>query len=231
MEKVKYVWFDLGYTLVYLERERPYRQLLKQYGYDISLTEIERAFHLTDKYIMREHLGFFNAGPEVYMDGYLQKLNRLLQLEEEITYSAMRAMYGELNIEPPQWRVFEHTDKSLATLKQHGLGIGLISNWDKTARSVLIENDLLKYFDEVIISSEVDIVKPEKEIFELALKRTNLRSEECIYVGDNYYDDIVGCQKLGITGYLLNRFGSLGIEELDYQSYLNTYEIVDKLVS
>lgn len=231
MEKINFVWFDLGYTLVYLEREKPYLQLLKHYGYDISLQEIEKAFHLTDKYFMREHLGFFNAGPEVYMNSYLEKLNQFLQLPKEITYATMRRIYEELNIDNPTWRIFELTIRSLAKLQQHGLGIGLISNWDKSARKVLEKNNLLQYFDEIIISSEVDVVKPEKEIFELALSRTNLKSAECIYIGDNYYDDIVGCQKMGIRGCLINRFGSLGIEELNYQSYLNTYEIVNKLVS
>ena len=44
-----------------------------------------------------------------------------------------------------------------------------------------------------------DIFKPEPGVFEHALKRANLSASEVAYVGDNYFADIVGARRAGLT--------------------------------
>ena len=51
----------------------------------------------------------------------------------------------------------------LAMLKNDSKKVGLISNWDMTARNVLKVNELYDFFDEIVISSEVNIEKPRTE--------------------------------------------------------------------
>ncbi|QUI22192.1 HAD-IA family hydrolase [Vallitalea pronyensis] len=222
---MKFVWFDLGYTLIYLEREEPYKRLLNRLGIHKNKNEIEQAFHLTDKYFMREKLGFFNGSAHGYMDEYLLKLNHFLDTQQPISYKDMVHVYQEEKV-APVWQRYDFTLDVLNTLKDHHIGIGLLSNWDTSARRILEELKLLELFDEVIISSEVNITKPNKEIFAMALEKTGLHQSECIYVGDNYYDDIVGCQRVGIEGKLINRFGRTGIEELSCEAYANIGEVV-----
>ena len=36
-----------------------------------------------------------------------------------------------------------------------------------------------------------------------------------MYVGDNYYDDCLGSRKVGMNALIINRFGSLGVEEIE----------------
>ncbi|MEE8415416.1 MAG: hypothetical protein V3S05_04015 [Desulfobacterales bacterium] len=55
--KISYVWFDIGYTLLYMQREITYQQVLKEYGAEVSLEKLEKYFHLTDKLFMREYPG------------------------------------------------------------------------------------------------------------------------------------------------------------------------------
>jgi 2-haloacid dehalogenase len=45
--------------------------------------------------------------------------------------------------------------------------------------------DLFKLFDEIIVSGEVKIMKPERAIFELTLRRLGLRAEECLFIDDS----------------------------------------------
>jgi hypothetical protein len=68
---VSFIWFDLGYTLVYMQRETTYQQALKNFGIDVPLADIEKEFHLTDKLFMREYPGFFLEPREVFMPSYL----------------------------------------------------------------------------------------------------------------------------------------------------------------
>ena len=73
----------------------------------------------------------------------------------------------------------------------------LISNWDPSCRSVLEQNGLTPYLDPILVSSEVGVEKPDRRIFEKALELSGEDPRECLYVGDNYYDDGVGALKWG----------------------------------
>jgi putative hydrolase of the HAD superfamily len=93
--------------------------------------------------------------------------------------------------------------------------MGVISNWDQSAREILRMHHLDRFFEHLIISSEVGWEKPQVEIFLKALRDAEVEPGESVYVGDNYYDDAVGSRKAGMDTIIVNRFGSLGVEELE----------------
>lgn len=78
--------------------------------------------------------------------------------------------------------------------------IGLLSNAEsKHLREILQNNYLEKYFDEIIISSEVGYIKPSKEIFDVMLNRMNLSASEVVFIDDSR-SHIEGAEKSGIKG-------------------------------
>lgn len=75
-------------------------------------------------------------------------------------------------------------------------------------------DDILKAIDfhglnpaGVYTSEEARSYKPRKELFELALKETELRTDEVIHIGDSISSDVKGAGVLGIKTLWLNRFG------------------------
>ena len=68
--KKTFIWFDLGYTLLYLNREEPFLKTLREFDLDADPDELERIFHLTDKYFMREYPGLFGGDTRYYMPWY-----------------------------------------------------------------------------------------------------------------------------------------------------------------
>ncbi len=112
------------------------------------------------------------------------------------------------------WLPFNGVREVLSELKQKSIGLGVISNWDCTARDILTGAGLIDFFDHLVISCEVDCSKPDPRIFNLALQKAFVESRRCIYVGDNYYDDCIGSRKVGMNTLIINRFGTLGIEEI-----------------
>ena len=46
-------------------------------------------------------------------------------------------------------------------------------------------HDLEKYFDEIVISSEIGLIKPEPAVFEHILQKLEVKPEECIFTDDN----------------------------------------------
>jgi epoxide hydrolase-like predicted phosphatase len=54
-------------------------------------------------------------------------------------------------------------------------------------------------FDDIVISGEVGLRKPEPEIFHLAADRIGLRPEECVFI-DDLELNVDGARALGMTG-------------------------------
>jgi putative hydrolase of the HAD superfamily len=211
---VSFVWFDVGYTLLYMQREITYQQALQDFGFEVPFEDIEKEFHLTDKLFMREYPGFFLKPREVFMPAYLGIMNYHLGIsvrvcELDAHWDAIKAKMNDY------WLPFDGVADVLAALKKKSIGLGIISNWDYTARDILGTAGLIDYFDHIIISSEVGCSKPDPAIFNLAMQTAEVKARNCIYVGDNYYDDAVGSQKVGMPVLIINRFDLLGVEEIE----------------
>ncbi|WP_166242929.1 HAD family hydrolase [Paenibacillus turpanensis] len=206
----KAIGFDLGYTLVYLKREELYRNVLQSFGIDKAEQDIEIAFHLADKTMMREYPGVFGKDAETYYPWYAGLVNyhlgiRLPLAELWTAIKQARTKGG--------WHVYPWVHGVLTELSKN-YRLFLISNWDHSAKDVLRRLELDHYFERILISAEIGVEKPDERIFRIALEELQLEPEQVVYVGDNYYDDCTATAKLGMDTLLINRFGQLGIEEL-----------------
>jgi putative hydrolase of the HAD superfamily len=61
--------------------------------------------------------------------------------------------------------------------------------------------------DELVVSEEVGVTKPDRGIFEEVLRRLGCRASESVMVGDSWDVDIVGARGAGIRAVWLNRDG------------------------
>jgi putative hydrolase of the HAD superfamily len=95
---------------------------------------------------------------------------------------------------------------TLTELRARGYGLGLLTNRHNVGRfhELLDQMDLWPYFDLVLASGEVGIQKPDPRIFDAALDRLGAQAEESLYVGDNYWADVVGARRAGLTPVLLD---------------------------
>ena len=209
----RYIWFDLGYTLLRLKREENFQDILADLGFSISTIEIGKAFHLTDKLFMREYPGVLGKSRSFYMPMFLGNVIYTLGLRTDIC--PLFEMWKK-KLENPfkVWVPFDHVKEELSRLSEEGYRLGVISNWDKTAVPLLDLHGLTPLFENIIISSEVGFEKPDTEIFKIALDRASVSVEDCLYVGDNYYDDGIGSRKAGMDFVIINSFGTLGVEEI-----------------
>lgn len=86
----------------------------------------------------------------------------------------------------------------LSKLRQMGLYTAIISNCSSEEVKMLKESKIYQYFDEVILSYEVHMKKPDAYIYEEASKRFCVASSECIFVGDGGSNELVGAKKVGM---------------------------------
>lgn len=71
-------------------------------------------------------------------------------------------------------------------LKQAGWPLYLLSNFSvEKFELIRSQHSYLDLFDDIIISGEIGIVKPEPAIFQQALTRINRTAQECLFIDDS----------------------------------------------
>ena len=88
--------------------------------------------------------------------------------------------------------------RTLPLLKQAGYSMAVVSNRDKPFQSVLDSHNLSEFFTYALSGGEAGTYKPEPGIFTHALKHMDVTAPETVYVGDNYYADVVGARRAGL---------------------------------
>ena len=86
----------------------------------------------------------------------------------------------------------------LEGLKRAGYKVGLITNGNHALQySKLALTGMSYVFDEIIVSGDVMVEKPDREIFYMMCEKLGVRPEESVYVGDNPYNDVDGAAAAG----------------------------------
>lgn len=131
--------------------------------------------------------------------------------------------------EIPVWntsleRLYSDVEKVLSSLSQT-YKLGIIANQCLGTAERLNNYKIGKYFDVIIASAEEGCEKPDKRIFELALKRANCSPNEAIMIGDRLDNDIVPANKIGMkTVWVRQSFAK-------YQSPKNELEQPDCIIN
>lgn len=89
--------------------------------------------------------------------------------------------------------------ETLEALKARGYRLGVISNiMSKTfVPRILREHGVEQYFEYLLMSSHCGVRKPDKAIFDIALRDMGLDKREACYVGDTLSRDVRGVRNAG----------------------------------
>lgn len=116
------------------------------------------------------------------------------------------AQLMETEYNPENW-VAPEVPETLAALRKAGYTVGLVSNRSRSCQEECAELGLLPFFEFAYVAAEVDAWKPDPRIFDRALEISGTPRGRILYVGDNYYADIVGAENAGLQPVLLDRNG------------------------
>jgi len=107
----------------------------------------------------------------------------------------------------PESVIPDEVRKVLPELKQAGYILAVLSNRDKPFVELLRTHNINEFFDFSVAAGEVNAYKPDPGLFEHALKLVNVSAQEAVYVGDNYYADVVGARRANLTPILIDPRG------------------------
>jgi putative hydrolase of the HAD superfamily len=109
-----------------------------------------------------------------------------------------------MDSQEPENRLYSDAIPTIQFFRQRGLKVGLVSNRNNPIDDLVAEMGLGEHLDFYLISRDVNAWKPDPAIFGHALLRSATASQETIYVGDNYYADVVGARRAGLHPVLLD---------------------------
>ena len=112
---------------------------------------------------------------------------------------------------------------ALAGLRELGLTLVCVSNWDISLGEVLERCGLGGAFDAVVTSAAAGGRKPDPAIFAVALEFAGCAPGEALHVGDTPAEDAAGAAAAGIPSLLLDRDGGGEIASLaEIQQHLRS---------
>jgi putative hydrolase of the HAD superfamily len=210
---IKAVFFDAAGTLISPIRPvgQTYTLLAKNYGVEVSSFEISERFRTC-----------FAASPPLTFGPVLTE--EIERLEREWWKKLVQCVFQPVErfeqfdrfftelfsyfARPEAWTLYPDVLETLSALQERGLALDVISNFDSRLIEILEGLGMAACFEEVFISSRVGHAKPERQIFELALRRHNLAPGEAMHVGDSGENDLYGATNAGLVGVLIDRSAS-----------------------
>jgi putative hydrolase of the HAD superfamily len=204
----KHLFFDLDHTLWDFEANS--RQTLEELYHSLNLADRgiqdfdlfhRRYIAHNDKLWQRYRNGFIKVDELRWKRMWLTLLD--FQIGDEPLARKMDTLF--LDALPTRRILFPHTREILTWLKEKGYVLHLITNgFEKTQHSKLKYAGLDSFFTEVITSEGSNSLKPHKEIFEYAFRKTGAAPEESIMLGDSIEVDIQGAINAGIDQVYVN---------------------------
>lgn len=205
--KYRHIFFDLDHTIWDFDKnaEETLQELFLQYN--LGGLGLQSAELFIETYTQNNH--------RLWAEYHLGKITKatLRELRFKQTFLDL-GMHPDIipagfeddyvRICPTKLNLFPEAHETLHYLSSK-YRLHLISNGFKEATTIKVNNtDLVKYFDNIVISELVGINKPDRAIFEHALQLADAQKEESIMIGDSLEADIYGALNFGMDAIYFN---------------------------
>ncbi len=179
---IQCVVFDFGGVLIGWDPRRIYRRYFVS---DAAINAFLEEIKFTEWNAEQDRGRPFNTAVALWTAKFPQYAAQIRAYDEEWIESVTGPVEGTVAI--------------LERLYERGMPLYALSNWSaEKFRLVRGRYPFLKRFREIIISGEVGMVKPERAIFQLAVRRTGWPAQECLLIDDSMAN-IQAAREVGMT--------------------------------
>ena len=182
---IKAIYFDLFFTLII----PTYQKEINEFNIlNLSIDEWEK--YAENEMLYRERaLGLVKTEVEI-----IDKIISLMPYNKSAAQKEKVLRAREDRMRNALQNVSKDILDVLQALKSRDIKIGLISNADIIDCKYWNQSLLFRYFDDAVFSCNVGLLKPDKQIYELAMQRLNVLPEQCLYVGDGGSNELYGAK-------------------------------------
>ncbi|MDQ4107576.1 MAG: HAD-IA family hydrolase [Actinomycetota bacterium] len=207
--RIRAVFFDVGETLVHVDPSFAdlFVTVLAGAGYRRSGAEVRDASaHIYARFSEAARDGsMWTTSPERSREFWTSVYERMLRELRIIDDDGLAAtLYREFT-RMENYALFDDVRPAVAALRQAGLILGIVSNFEAWLEEWFGLHELVETFPVRVISGIEGIEKPDARIFELALQRAGVDATASAYVGDNPEFDVDPPAALGMFPVLVDR--------------------------
>lgn len=149
---------------------------------------------------------------ELFENEVWQELDRGTVMEEDIIAPVCARLPSHLHAPTKElllhWREYmtglDDIYPTVQELKEKGYSLYLLSNAGKRMLDFTDKIPALQFFNGILFSGEILLLKPEKEIYLKFFERFSLNPRECYFIDDNA-DNIAAGKALGMDGFCYQR--------------------------
>jgi len=142
-----------------------------------------------------------NAERDLSLARHREVFGQAMSLLPDVDADLIEALY---TVMPDQWTAFDDALPVLRELKARGIRTVVLSNTGIDIHDWLRKAGITDVIDGLVLSYEVGVVKPQPEIFQLALEALDVPATAALMVGDSWHAD-AGAAALGIRTLILPR--------------------------
>lgn len=208
------VTFDATGTLFYAPRlGEIYSEVLGRHGLAVTPPEARRLVReVWQEFAIAHPLGAdrFSTHPDGARGWWRRFVERLADRIKFAGSSLPSAPFAAAELysrfgAASAWEVYAEVPATLDALRERGLALAVVSNWDDRLPHLLADLGLAERFDVIVHSAAVGREKPDSAIFQAALTRLGVSAEETLHVGDGVHEDFEGAEAAGLQALLLVR--------------------------
>jgi len=200
------VAFDLGGTLVHHSTDfdkllRAAHQSMRDYlareGVEVELDDLAKVSNeVYSAYSSFAERSLIELDARILYSAILYKLD-IAYPNEGLISGTINSFYGPI---VDDYYIFNDVKEVLGRLADGGLRLGLVTNNQSTDfhLRLLAKFDLRKFFDAIVVSSELGVRKPHRLAFLHCLRELGVRSMDAVFVGDDPLHDIQGAKNVGM---------------------------------
>ena len=125
---------------------------------------------------------------------------------------------------------YSEVRKTLEILKNKKYKLSILSNGTPSLLNELVKsNNLQNLFDDIFSIEEVGIFKPSSKVYDIPIKKYNIKNSEVAFLSSNTWD-ISGGGNYGYNSIWVNRNNNI-FDNLDYQPKLEIKNLKDLLTN
>ena len=168
----------------------------------VDKIKMASAFYVADKYIMTQKLMTTKEEEYQHFVKFYDIFSSHLP-ELKLTHEATESIAKDLVFNPQKYVFYDDALTVIPELKGK-YKLAIVSDAWPSLLDVYEENNMLSYFDPIVISSFIGTSKPDSKMYCTALEELNIKPEEAVFVDDSL-KNCIGALTVGINTVLLCR--------------------------
>ena len=188
------------------------------FDFDYTLTDRSYALYLGAQNIVRTHLKDLNLMEQEAIIQRIMTLDEFGTIDKDhiiknliknypFDYDELKVDFAKLSYYmAPFTKLDQETIPLLKYLKENtGFKLAILTNGNTETQMMKINQvGITSYFDYIAVAEESGYWKPDPRAFTYIANKLGLKPSECLYIGDCFYNDIIGAYRANMQYLLLN---------------------------